>query len=288
MDELVKMEGANAPADYVDEEGYLCCGNCRTRKQYMVPTWPLFDGTGRSEKKLVPVQCKCRQELSAKLEAANKAKEHRDNVSRLKSVCFTSPARCKHTFENATMLPPQLLEMAKDYVREWSAMKKTNTGYLCWGDCGTGKSYTAACIANALMEQEVPVLMRNMGDFLNMNWENREELCRDIARYGLVIFDDLGMERSSEFGLETVFRVINARYESGKPTIITTNLSLQELMNPRDLAHKRIYDRVLEMCVPVQFKGPNVRPAIHQKKMTLLGRIINAIPKTRQGGNAIE
>ncbi|MGN1165917.1 MAG: ATP-binding protein [Lachnospiraceae bacterium] len=86
--------------------------------------------------------------------------------------------------------------------------------------------FTVACIVNALMEQGISVLMRNMGDFLNMSWENRKELCGDIARYELVIFDDLGMERSSEFGLETVFRVINARYESGKPTIVTTNLSL--------------------------------------------------------------
>ena len=57
-----------------------------------------------------------------------------------------------------------------------------------------------------------------------------------------------------------VYRVINARYESGKPTIFTTNLSLQDLMNPQDMAHKRIYDRVLEMTIPIQFTGPNVRP----------------------------
>lgn len=273
MEELIKLNGASAPADYVDEEGYLCCGNCRTRKQFPISTWPLLDGTGRSERRLVSILCRCQQERNEKEAAERKEREHREFVSRLKGVCFTSPAKKQHTFENAAMIPPQILEVAKAYVEGWLEMKKANTGFLFWGDCGTGKSYTAACIANALMEQEVSVLMRNMGDLLNMSWENREALCRDIARYDLVIFDDLGMERNSEFGLETVFRVINARYESGKPTIVTTNLSLQELKFPQDLAHKRIYGRVLEMCIPVQFAGPNVRPAIQQKKMNVFKRI---------------
>ena len=153
-------------------------------------------------------------------------------------------------------------------------MRRENTGQLYWGDCGIGKSYTDACIANALMEQEIPVLMRNLGDFMGGSFEDKDELCRDIARYGLVIFDDLGMERSTEYGLEMVYRVINARYESGKPTIFITNLSLQDLMNTQDIAHKRIYDRVLEMTIPIQFTGPNVRPKIRQQKMNIFRRIL--------------
>lgn len=276
MDIFEKMDPENfvCLADYIDDDGYICCGKCRTRKQYLAD-WPSFDGSGKSIKKMVPVACKCEQERRAKEEAERAEREHRDNVARMQSVCFKSSARREHTFENATMVDPEVLAMAKDFVENWDTVKKENTGYLFWGDCGTSKSYTAACIANALMELEVPVLMRNMGDFLNASFEDREELCRDLSRYGLVIFDDLGMERGTEYGLEMVFRAINARCESGKPTIITTNLSLKELTNPADMDHKRIYDRVMEMCVPIHFKGQSVRPQIHQHKKSIFKSIFN-------------
>ncbi len=49
--------------------------------------------------------------------------------------------------------------------------------------------------------------------------------------------------------------MIDSRYRSEKPLIVTTNLSLDELNNPPDTAHKRIYDRVTEMCTPVCCSG---------------------------------
>ena len=48
-------------------------------------------------------------------------------------------------------------------------------------------------------------------------------------------------------------------YRSRRPMIITTNLKLAELKNPPDLAHARIYDRILERCAPILFAGKNFR-----------------------------
>ena len=73
------------------------------------------------------------------------------------------------------------------------------------------------------------------------------------------IIDDLGAERESDYALETVYRVVDERYKSKKPMIITTNLTLDDLCKPGDMDHQRIYDRVLEMCVPVVFKGDSIR-----------------------------
>ena len=56
------------------------------------------------------------------------------------------------------------------------------------------------------------------------------------------------MERGTEYGLEQVFNVIDSRYRSGKPLIVTTNLTLDDLRNPEDTAHSRIYDRLLSIC----------------------------------------
>ncbi len=262
----------NLPEDYHDEEGYLCCGKCHTRKEREI-ILPFLDGSGQSHHRRVGVLCKCQVERRDQEEKEMAMREHRQTVKRLQSVCFKSQAKTKQTFEAATKIPEEILKKAHSFVDNWQEMKRENTGLLFWGDVGTGKSFTAACIANALMEQEVSVLMRNMGDFMSGDFEEREELCRSIASYGLVILDDLGMERGTEYGLETAFRVIDARCESRKPTIITTNLTLQDLKNPKDLMHQRIYDRVLEMCTPICFSGESVREEIHKSKKGILQRI---------------
>lgn len=56
-----------------------------------------------------------------------------------------------------------------------------------------------------------------------------------------------------------MFSIIDSRYRCNKPLIVTTNLKLDELKHPPDLAHARIYDRILERCAPILFAGKNFR-----------------------------
>ena len=77
--------------------------------------------------------------------------------------------------------------------------------------------------------------------------------------YDLLIIDDLGAERNTEYALEQMFSIIDSRYRCNKPLIVTTNLKLDELKHPPDLAHARIYDRILERCAPILFAGKNFR-----------------------------
>ena len=63
-------------------------------------------------------------------------------------------------------------------------------------------------------------------------------------------------------------------YRSGKPLIVTTNLTLDDLHNPEDTAHSRIYDRLLSMCVPVRFTGDNFRQEAAQRKMESMKKLI--------------
>ena len=120
---------------------------------------------------------------------------------------------------------------------------------------GTGKSFIAGCIANALLDKGVPVLMTNFARLLNkltdMYSGDRNAYIDSFKRYPLLIIDDLGMERNSEFVREQVFSVIDSRYRSQLPMIVTTNLSLEELKDPTDLPRTRIYDRVMERCMPI-------------------------------------
>ena len=140
-----------------------------------------------------------------------------------------------------------------------------------------GAHQITGCIANALMEKEIPVHMTNFALILNdlaASFENRNEYISRLCRYPLLILDDFGMERGTEYGLEQVFNVIDSRYRSGKPLIVTTNLTLDDLRNPEDTAHSRIYDRLISMCVPVRFTGDNFRQEAAQRKMESMKKLI--------------
>ena len=89
--------------------------------------------------------------------------------------------------------------------------------------------------------------------------KGRADFIASFDEYDLLIIDDLGVERSTEYAMEQMFFVIDSRYRSRRPMIITTNLKLSELKNPPDLAHARIYDRILERCAPILFDGKNFR-----------------------------
>ena len=110
---------------------------------------------------------------------------------------------------------------------------------------------------------------------LAASFEGRNEYISRLCSFPLLILDDFGMERGTEYGLEQVYNVIDSRYRSGRPLIVTTNLTLEELQNPEDTAHARIYDRLIEMCSPVRFTGSNFRKATAQEKMERLKTLMN-------------
>ena len=166
---------------------------------------------------------------------------------------------------------------AHRYVEQWQTMRTENIGLLFWGGVGTGKSFLAGCIANALMEQEVPVHMTNFAHILNeMNnsFSGRNEVVDRLCRYPLLIIDDFGMERSTEYALEQIYNIVDSRYRSRKPLIVTTNLTSDEIRRPQDTAHARIYDRLLEMCVPISCIGVSFRKEIAQEKLERLKELI--------------
>ena len=257
------------PGDYTGEDGLLYCGKCRTPKQFRMEAPPL-------EGRLLPHPCRCEQERLDQEAAEQEARRHRQAVADLKRRGFTDPAMREWTFANDNGKCPQM-KHARFYVEHWDTMQEENIGYLLWGGVGTGKSYFAGCIANALMEQEVAVRMTNFALILNdltASFEGRNEYITRFCRAPLLILDDFGMERGTEYGLEQVYNVIDSRYRSRRPLIVTTNLSLQDLQHPQDTACARIYDRLLEMCAPIRFSGENFRRATAQDKLARLKNLM--------------
>lgn len=257
------------PGDYTGEDGLLYCGKCRTPKQFRMEAPPL-------EGRLLPHPCRCEQERLDREAAEQEARRHRQAVADLKGKGFTDPAMREWTFANDNGKCPQM-KHAHFYVENWPTMQAENIGYLLWGGVGTGKSYFAGCIANTLMEQEVAVRMTNFALILNdltASFEGRNDYIAKLYRAPLLILDDFGMERGTEYGLEQVYNVIDSRYRSRRPLIVTTNLSLQDLQHPQDTAHARIYDRLMEMCAPIRFSGENFRRATAQDKLARLKNLM--------------
>ena len=102
---------------------------------------------------------------------------------------------------------------------------------------GTGKSFFAGCIANALLDRDVPVLMTNFPTILNrltgMFSEDRADLSPALASTTCSSLTIWVVERSTEYAMEQMFFVIDSRYRSRRPMIITTNLKLAELKRTR-------------------------------------------------------
>ncbi len=250
--------------DYIGEDGLLYCGNCHTLKQRKI-FWPMT-----KKEVVVTVLCKCGVERREREEAEIRRKEEMDRIQRAKGTCIHDRALLECTFEKDDGLLPQL-KSARRYVDTWAERKANNDGLLLWGGVGSGKTFYAACIANALIEQGVTVMMTNFAKILNklsgMYSDDKNAFVASLMSYSLLIIDDLGIERNTEFALEQVFNIIDERYKTRLPLIVTTNLSMNTLKNPEDIAHQRIYDRVLAMCIPVSFQGINHRNLESEQKM---------------------
>ncbi len=278
VDEVLKEmenaanEGMKAADDYMDTEtGLLMCGKCHTKKQKKIS----FLGVER----VVGCLCQCAAEEMEREREKHREEEELLHIRQMKSAGLQDSTFFDYTFANCDETHP-CVQYARRYVGNYAEFQKNGQGLLFWGNVGTGKTFLAGCIANALMEKNIPVLMTSFPKLLNalggLYSGEKNEYLKSLNQYRLLIIDDLGVERDTPYVLETVYLVIDERYKSGKPFIITTNLSLEELRNPADLEHGRIYDRIMERCVPVAFSGKNYRTDKGRKNMENAAGILKA------------
>lgn len=240
--------------DYVnDEDGFVYCGKCHTAKQQVVN----IGGVSRK----IPKNCDCR---SKEIEQERKEMaefERSMRIGRLKSMAFDNNLLYKQTFEREDG-SLEHKQAGLNYVKHFENMEKENIGLILTGAVGTGKTYLASSIANALIEKGISVRMTNFGVILNdmMNLQiDKNKYIKNLNSNRLLIIDDFGIQRDTSFALEHIFNIIDSRYRANKPIIVTTNLSIAHLMNTTDLKEKRIYSRLLEMATPLIFNGENHR-----------------------------
>lgn len=237
---------------FTGEDGLQCCSVCKRPVQVEVE----FLGI----KKNVNCACDC---IMARIQAREDEKRREEN-ERNRRACFTQTNMDGWTFAKDDRKNPQMSDAMRNYAEKFPEFRKMGKGLILFGDVGTGKTFFAACIANALLDKGYKVLVTNFVELayqIEAQYNAKQDFIDGLNRYDLLVVDDLGVERDSASGYmqEMVYNIIDSRQRAGLPYIITTNLTADQLKNPADVRYKRIYDRILERCFPIEVKGESRR-----------------------------
>lgn len=255
LDSIFEAIAGNVPEfdNYTEADGVKRCVKCGGALQTVVE----FNGV----QKTVPCICKCEKERRDNEERERRARERREQ-NRLFGL--HNEILQKWTFENDNGNNPRVFAALKNYVANFETLAADGHGLLLYGNVGTGKTYAAASVANALIDCDYKVLMTNFSHIVNdlqESFEGRNKKIRKLNENDLLIIDDLAAERQTDYMNEIIYSVIDARYRVNKPLIITTNLSIDSFKNPPNVATARIYDRIIEKCFPVEVNGVSQRRA---------------------------
>lgn len=245
----------HAEGDYEGENGLLYCGKCNSPKQCEI----------RLNGRVLHPYCLCECEAKAvKLqEDSEKAENLKEEIERTRKSGFPDPELMQWTFAIDDRANEKASDISLRYCTHFLSMKEKGKGILFLGNCGTGKTFLAACIANELINQGFSVLMTNFSRLVNIIFglkEGKQNYIDSLNSYDLLIIDDLGVERQSEYVAEIVQNIVDSRYRAGLPLIITTNLTPKDFSaESSDIAKSRLYSRISEMCLPVVVSGVDRR-----------------------------
>lgn len=252
---IIQKADARAPApraEYLADDGLLHCAECGKAVQCRIEVF--------GEEKIVRCICDC---IKAEM-AAEKERERQEEIERNRLDCFEGSGMINWNFSRDDEQTQKLSNAMRRYADGFDEFRESGKGLLLYGRNGTGKTFYASCIANALIDAGHRVLVTNFARLSNQIqglYEGKQSFIDSLSSYSMLVLDDLGAERQSEFMQEMVFNIVNARYCSGLPFIVTTNLTIEEISKPQDAGRARIYNRILERCYPVEVNGIDRRKA---------------------------
>lgn len=258
----------SAEDDLTNEEGFRVCARCQEPKE----AW--FEVEGLIPKSKRPRMCKCERDKREAEEAEQKRKELELRIEYYRKSGLSDEQYRTCTFASDDGADEKASAFCKAYVENWSWVQEQNAGIMLWGDVGGGKTFLAACVANAMIDKGIPVVMTTIPRLVSAMTKdfgaNRESVLSTVAKAPLLILDDVGTERDTEFSNEQAYEIINARYKANKPLIVTTNLTMQAMKNVENMTHRRIYDRIIEMCTPCKVTSSGRRQQAARNKMNMM------------------
>lgn len=236
-------------------EGLLHCGKCGTPKQIRIQAF------GEIQMPYIP--CACEEERYRREEEELENLKKSQKIAKIRSECFIDKRLTAWTFSNDDHAGnPAVMNSVYQYARHFQEMLQNGKGLLLYGTQGVGKSYAAACVANAVIDQGYSCVMTNFPRIINIisgMYQGKQEYIDELCRHDLLIIDDLSAERSTDYADEIVMNVIDTRCTFGLPLIVTTNLTADEMKHAGSISKKRIYSRLFEMTIPLEYTGDDRR-----------------------------
>ena len=275
----------------IDKNDYIECEYCKNKLYRKTIDWNLY-GTKRVMK-LDYERCNCKDAQKywneydmKKLQMLEEEKKLRmmqefaNKVDKIIKNSKMSKRNLNYKFENFEVNSnnKKVYQSLKNYS-EKLVNEVERKGLILVGNNGVGKTHLACSIANELIKNGIPIIY---GTLINLLAElkNTYDVDNNISemkiiklyeKVDLLIIDDLGKEKPSEWGLEKLFTIINSRYENNLPVIITTNYDQNSLINRLSIngeieTAKSIISRLYEMCYLVKIEDRDHR--IKNKKVS--------------------
>lgn len=240
---------------YIGEDGLKHCSICDGALEARIP-WPWGS-------KMESIMCRCQIDKYNADMAALKTDETSLQILRYTSINRKlNPWISDATFKKDNGSQPKL-SFCKEYAKNFEDKLKRGSGMILLGSCGTGKSFGAACILNAVLAQGYRALMISIEKIAEQaeeaGFDRKGEYFDDLMNIPLLIIDDLGTARETEYMMEITNRVISDRDKSMKPLIVTTNITYDEIKNPRTDDWARIWSRINARAIPINFSGTDKR-----------------------------
>ena len=275
----------------IDKNDYIECEYCKNKLYRKTIDWNLYDT--KRVMKLDYERCNCKDAQKywneydmkklQKIEEEKKLRmmqEFANKVDKIIKDSKMSKRNLNYKFENFEVNSnnKKVYQSLKEYS-EKLANSVERKGLILVGNNGVGKTHLACSIANELIKNGIPIIY---GTLINLLAELKNsydidnnisemEIIKLYKKVDLLIIDDLGKEKPSEWGLEKLFTIINSRYENNLPVIITTNYDQNSLINRLSIngeieTAKSIISRLYEMCYLVKIEDRDHR--IKNKKVS--------------------
>ena len=275
----------------IDKNDYIECEYCKNKLYRKTIDWNLY-GTKRVMK-LDYERCNCKDaqkywneydmkklQMFEEEKKLRKMQEFANKVDKIIKNSKMSKRNLNYKFDNFEVNSnnKKVYQSLKNY-NEKLVNEVERKGLILVGNNGVGKTHLACSIANELIKNGIPIIY---GTLINLLAElkNTYDVYNNISemkiiklyeKVDLLIIDDLGKEKPSEWGLEKLFTIINSRYENNLPVIITTNYDQNSLINRLSIngeieTAKSIISRLYEMCYLVKIEDRDHR--IKNKKVS--------------------
>jgi len=211
------------------------------------------------------IQVQKLEELREKVLRENK--QHQ--INKIRQACNVP----ENLLKSKTFLNFRVNDGNKKAFDTFSVWEPTDTwGIMLQGNAGVGKSHLLYAFMNKCAEMQLAVFFMNCSDMFDMlksgytdnSFEEKMDRLKDVE---VLVLDDIGVEKPSEWIEEKLFQLLNHRITNKLPTFLSTNCSQKDL---KARLHERITSRIKEAAVVVTVDGSDMRNKIYESRLDII------------------